>query len=314
MKNFGGDFGGGFGKGPFGDYNGNGRYDPQDHWLNENYAGTDDEFDASDRNITGKGRRSHGKGRPSAYSPAAVIIAAGSCICMAGVFLAASACVSVYVFLETLAWSMVSAALSTLFFYAGESKKRRLQTVSAIFFAVSLTLFMIMSSRMNGCYFGDPDKAFPGVFYPLLAAAGLIVTGFLVQKHLHGSPLSLKKFFIASAICTAAAVAAVPLNVSIEYRGITNRDKCSEKVIEILRDNDIYADSSSVKTEADDPDPGRFSPFYSVLISVDDSSSWPDGADPAEICHRVNELKTEKMGVFTIIDFQNIMYDENGRI
>ena len=89
----------------------------------------------------------------------------------------------------------------------------------------------------------------------------------------HGSPLSLKKFFIASAICTAAAVAAVPLNVSIEYRGITNRDKCSEKVIEILRDNDIYADSSSVKTEADDPDPGRFSPFYSVLISVDDSSS-----------------------------------------
>ena len=80
MKNFGGDFGGGFGKGPFGDYNGNGRYDPQDHWLNENYAGTDDEFDASDRNITGKGRRSHGKGRPSAYSPAAVIIAAGSCL------------------------------------------------------------------------------------------------------------------------------------------------------------------------------------------------------------------------------------------
>ena len=42
--------------------------------------------------------------------------------------------------------------------------------------------------------------------------------------------------------------------------------------------------------------------------------AWPDGADPAEICHRVNELKTEKMGVFTIIDFQNIMYDENGRI
>ena len=59
---------------------------------------------------------------------------------------------------------------------------------------------MIMSSRMNGCYFGDPDKAFPGVFYPLLAAAGLIVTGFLVQKHLHAEVLIHTEFYLQSEV------------------------------------------------------------------------------------------------------------------
>lgn len=312
MKDFGGGFGGGTGKGPFGDYNGNGRYDPQDHWLNENYAGTDEEFMAADRKERRDGRRSGRTEKPSADSPVLIIAAAVSCICAAGIFLAASACVSVFVFLETLAWSIASAALSALFFHAGTVKKRNLRIGAAVLFAAVMAIYMTASARMGGCFFGDPGKSFPGIIYPCLSAAGLVLTGYLVQVRLHDSPPSLRKFLIGAAVLTAAAVAAIPLNVIIGYRGITDQDKCGAKVVEILRDNGIYADRAAVEAEADEQAPGNFPSYYFVTISADKISSWPEGTDPSDICQKVNALKTDTMGIYTIIDFGGTEYDGNG--